>query len=113
VAILEIHGDHDEVVPYAGGHLFGRVDLPISPNVEGALTRWSRVNQCKGELGFRTAIDFISAIKGAETRVATYDRCLGAPIQLWSVAGGRHWLGLDLHSLEVIWSFLSGPTVGH
>jgi polyhydroxybutyrate depolymerase len=110
VAVLEVHGDRDTVVPYPGGHLFSRSELPITPSVEQALKPWATVNQCEGRLRSRHRRDLVTTAPGDETLVFSYDDCAGAPISLWKITGGQHWLGLDVRALDAIWRFLIAST---
>jgi|SRR5215472_9494493 len=106
VTVLEVHGDADNVVRYAGGRLF---DYPTfkRPEVEhmapfpGAretVEAWAKRDGCTGA----------PTKKGdpyqEETRFGT---CTGgAEVDLWTIHGAGHALTLDMAQMEHVWSFL-------
>lgn len=88
VAMLQVHGDDDQTILYAGGELFGRA----YPGAEATAAAWIEANGCEGELeATDDRVDIASTIDGDETRV---DRAAGCPaggaVELWTIEGGGH-----------------------
>jgi polyhydroxybutyrate depolymerase len=108
VAVLEIHGERDPIVPFEGGHLFGRAELPVSPSVRSGARTWARIDGCSGELEPRGNIDWLEALPGAETRVFRFSACSARPVELWEVLGGEHAMPIGRGALDRVWAFLSG-----
>jgi polyhydroxybutyrate depolymerase len=88
VALVELHGDKDDVVPYAGG------PAPLSdatlPSAETTVQRWATYNGCTGALRERGRLDLETAVDGAETKVEAYDGCPAGAAELWTAEGGPH-----------------------
>ena len=88
VAMLQIHGDDDQTILYAGGDLFGRA----YPSAEATTAAWMDANGCSGPLeASDERVDLVSFLDGDETRV---DRAVGCPeggaVELWTIEGGSH-----------------------
>lgn len=107
VAVLEIHGDRDSVVPFNGGRLFGNPSLPETPSVMTGLRSWADRNACDGQLLPTARLDLDSDLPGSETQVFNYRSCARAPVMLWKVEGGAHALGLGARSWDGIWGFIT------
>lgn len=90
VAVLEIHGTADEVVPYAGGAL-GDVAGAVKP-VHETLSNWVGFDHCSSVAETGTPLmDLIvdeDPTVGAETSVERWGGCRG--VELWTVHGGAH-----------------------
>lgn len=106
VAVLEIHGEQDQVVPIDGGHLFGRAGSPPSPPIVDGLTRWAKTNRCQGDLRLRQTVDLFEALAGEETAVSEFLLCQKSPVQFWRIAGGTHVLPVGGSALDAIWKFI-------
>jgi polyhydroxybutyrate depolymerase len=107
VAVVEVHGDRDVIVPYdgpeLGGHLPKRAKLPGSRATVGA---WAKHNGCSGSFGNGGEVDLEETIHGAETVIERYAACK-RPVELWTVRGGSHGLRFAADFGERLWSFLS------
>jgi polyhydroxybutyrate depolymerase len=84
VNILQIHGDLDSTVPFAGDEDF--------PGVENTLAQWAALNNCSDT---RTVLsdrhDLDRDVDGDDTRVETQDDCpTGGSVDLWVIEGGEH-----------------------
>src|SRR5262249_52501013 len=103
VAVLEIHGDVDTEVPYAGG-----ADLPSATET---VATWAQKNGCSGTLtdtGETKDLDFI--VDGNETSVSRYS-CTKGAAELWTMHGVGHLPNVRQPDWgEAIWSFLSAHT---
>lgn len=99
VALLQIHGDADPIVPYEGGHVLGRADLPAHPGSDETAARWADRNACSGHRDER--IEF----SGRPTSRRLYLGCR-APVERWKVEGGRHVIGTDRASVDRALAFL-------
>lgn len=106
-AVLEIHGDRDTIVPFDGGHLFGRPGLPRTPSVEAGFSAGARRAGCDGTPVTSESLDLITELHGSETEVRRLAAC-SPPRELWIVRGGGHVLPLGPRALEAIWGFLAG-----
>ncbi len=123
--ILTIHGDKDNIVPYAGGDVStGGGDMSFLSAAEVAAA-WARINQCAGT---EPSIEVLPPLDPADSsRVTRYTYPCDAknPVVFLSVGGGGHtWPGRDnwypafivgatsqqLDASESIWAFLSSHT---
>lgn len=88
VAVLDVHGDLDTTVSYAGG-AFGLG--PMYPGEFSTLAGWATRNHCTGSLADTgMSLDLEATIPGAETSTAAYTGCPEALVELWTIHGGSH-----------------------
>jgi polyhydroxybutyrate depolymerase len=82
VAILQVHGDHDDTVPYDGANL-----MPSAPT---SVATWATKNGCGADLAdTHKTLDLDTGIDGAETRVEAHT-CTKGAAELWTIQGGGH-----------------------
>ncbi|MGC4089226.1 MAG: alpha/beta fold hydrolase [Polyangiaceae bacterium] len=106
LALLEMHGDVDPIVPYAGGHLFGQASYPLVNSVQTGLKPWLQRAGCSERAAPSESLDLDPRINGAETEIQRREGC-SRPIELWTVHGAGHRLPLGPAALEAVWRFLS------
>jgi polyhydroxybutyrate depolymerase len=104
LAFLEIHGDADPIVHYAGGTVFDRTDVAPHGSAPDTAKYWAQRLGCAGELHDVTTLDLEPHIADRETNVQRYDDCRGA-VELWTVKGGGHYVALQPPALDAIWAF--------
>jgi polyhydroxybutyrate depolymerase len=105
LAFLEIHGDADPIVHYAGGTVFDRTDVTAHTSAPETAKFWAQHLTCTGELHDVQTLDLEPYVKADETTVQRYDGCRGA-VELWTVKGGGHYVALQPPALDAIWSFV-------
>jgi len=85
VSVLQIHGDLDATIPYAGV-------AGAYPSASDGVARWAERASC--DLGASEAgemLDLESALGGAETETLRYAAdCEGAEAELWTIRNGSH-----------------------
>ena len=82
VAVLQVHGDADEVVPYLG--------MGLMPSAIQSVGSWATKNGCAGTLADTgMTLDLDLNLTGAETGIARYD-CSAGAAELWTIHGGMH-----------------------
>lgn len=88
VAMLQVHGDQDDAVPYKGGSMAG---LSL-PSAEETTSGWAQKNGCQGmPTQLPNALDLEANIDGSETDVTRYTGCrAGGAAELWTIKGGGH-----------------------
>ena len=111
LSFLEIHGDADPVVHYAGGTVFDRTDVAPHASVPETAQYWAQHIGCKGELDDVETIDIEPYVAGSETQVQRYDDCRGA-VELWTVKGGAHYVALQPPAIEAMWRFVQAHPKG-
>jgi polyhydroxybutyrate depolymerase len=92
VAVLEIHGDKDKIVPYEGGLLGVEPKTAPVPSARAGALAWAARNGCHEPID-RTAgpFDFAADVEGSETTVERWAGCRGrADVELWTVRGAGH-----------------------
>jgi polyhydroxybutyrate depolymerase len=111
LSFLEIHGDADPVVHYAGGTVFDRTDVPPHTSAVGTAQYWARHLSCKPPLHDITTLDLEPYVADRETAVQRYDDCHGS-VELWTVRGGGHYVALQPPALEAMWAFVQDHPKG-
>jgi polyhydroxybutyrate depolymerase len=105
--VLQVHGDADPIVPYAGGHLFRSPSLPTHLSALETTRNWAGLLGCDPAPVARAPVDVEPALPGAETRVQSYRDCKAGKVELWTVVGGGHLVGFRSPAPAAIWAFLS------
>jgi polyhydroxybutyrate depolymerase len=112
LSFLEIHGDADPVVHYAGGNVFDRTDVAAHLSAPDTAKYWAQHLACSGEPRDSSPLDLEPHVPGRETTVQRYDDCHGT-VELWTVKGGGHYVALQPPALDAIWGFIqSHPKAG-
>jgi polyhydroxybutyrate depolymerase len=87
VAILQVHGDADAVIQYAGASNIGRA----YKGARDTVAAWATRNGCTGTLGATgQTLDLDTSLAGAETAVERYSTCARGAVELWTIRGGSH-----------------------
>jgi polyhydroxybutyrate depolymerase len=105
--VLEIHGDADPIVSYAGGHFLKMPSLPLHASVEKTMTDWASRLGCSDAPVAKEPIDIETRFAGKETRVSQYQGCKLGKLELWTVTGGDHYLAFHDPAPAAIWQFLT------
>jgi len=105
LAFVEIHGDADPVVHYAGGTVFDRTDVAPHASAPETAKYWAQQLSCSGELKADRTLDLEPYVADRETTVQSYAGCRGS-VELWSVKGGGHYVALQPPALEAMWSYV-------
>lgn len=83
VSVLQIHGDMDQTIAYAGSAAY--------PSAQGSVERWAHHDGCTGTLTSGAPFDFVGMLAGDDTTPASYGGCpAGTGVELWTIAGGSH-----------------------
>jgi polyhydroxybutyrate depolymerase len=108
VRVLQIHGDGDRVVLYAGGDNLLDRGGPTYPGAEASVQRWAAHNACKGARQAARLIDLDASLDGAETAVSSFAECPpGGDVQLWAIRRGTHVPAFSPESLRLVWEWLA------
>jgi polyhydroxybutyrate depolymerase len=113
VAVLQVQGDADAVVNYAGGML-----LPggaLFPGSRETIGDWATKNGCTGTLAATgQMLDLDTVLPGAETTVEAFVGCpTGSAAELWTIKGGSHVPAFQTNPAnmptwgELVWGWLS------
>lgn len=89
VAVLQVHGDQDNVVLFGGGGGVLGSGLAAYPAARTPLERWATHNGCADHRLPPERLDVSVATPGGETRVEQWAGC-GSPVELWTVEDGTH-----------------------
>ena len=103
LSVLQIHGDMDATVLYAGGTL----GAP-HPSAAESTSYFAALAGCDAALTDGGApLDLDSGLAGAETTVQTYANCsAGVDVELWTIIGGGHIPSLAPGFAEKLTDFL-------
>ena len=106
VSILEVHGDADQVIVYAGGS----TKEGTYPGALTTVATWAAKETCTGALaatGRTLSVD--GSTPAGSTVVQTYGGCpSGIDVQLWTMKGSGHIPGLQSPGWgDLVWGFLS------
>jgi polyhydroxybutyrate depolymerase len=104
VAVLQVHGTADAIIPFDGGATFG----PPFPAAEVTVGAWARLNGC-GAVPFTAVspdLDLEPTLPGDETKRTSASGCPpGGAVELWTMRGASHGptLSDDFASRLVAW----------
>lgn len=102
--ILEVHGDADPVVDYAGGQVLHKA-IPAHLGVVEGMKSWARRAGCSHDPKQDGApIDLDPDLPGAETHVSRFDCAAG--VRFFRVSGGTHNVAADPLAMKRILSDL-------
>ena len=104
--VLQIQGDADPIVTYAGGHLFRNGSLPQHASARKTVEDWAAALGCAKPARLLPAVDFEAQLKGPETQVERYEGCQRGSVELWTVVGGGHYIGFRAPAPDAIGGFL-------
>jgi polyhydroxybutyrate depolymerase len=105
--VLQIQGDADPIVTFAGGHLFRDPRLPQHISAEKTASDWARALGCNTAPLPLAPRNLEAALPGDETRVQSYPGCPAGKVELWTVRGGSHYIGFRSPAPGAVWDFLS------
>ncbi len=94
LSVLQIHGNRDQVIRYAGGPLKGPLGWtePV-PGAEASVLRWAERAGCDlGAAEELAPIDTDVFLEGAETAILRWrEGCAAGTVhELWTIRGGGH-----------------------
>lgn len=90
VSVLQLHGDADDTVHYAGGAPSPPL-LASYPSARDTVARWMQYDGCAGPLADTGArLNLVSNLPDGHTRVERAAGCPGAAVELWTIQGGVH-----------------------
>ena len=87
VHVLQIHGDEDDVIRYAGGCTGN-----CYPSAVDTVEIWAQYNGCSADSIEGTPLNLVNGISGDETSVIQYTKACdeNGSSELWTVEGGDH-----------------------
>jgi polyhydroxybutyrate depolymerase len=86
VAVLQVHGDMDEVINYDGGVS----EIGTYPSAKHTVATWAAKNKCTSDLKpTKQTLDLDAYAAGNETVVADYTGC-SADVELMTLQGSKH-----------------------
>ena len=105
VSILQVHGDLDGAILYAGGFSNG---VPY-PSANDTVSDWANLNGCTGSLvNSGLNIDIDQSLGGDETVVERFTGCpSNGEVELWTIVGGGHGPSFDDSWPDALWGFFS------
>jgi polyhydroxybutyrate depolymerase len=106
--VVELHGDADPIVPIAGGPLFADERYPAAIPAAQTVGDWAKRLGCGTKPNAAENVDVEANLAGSETAVSRFDGCARGAVELWTVRGGGHYVGLREPAYSAIWKFLSG-----
>jgi polyhydroxybutyrate depolymerase len=90
VAVLQVHGTSDRIIPYDGGKVMGQGPTVVSAHQ--AVADWVGFDRCGAEMDVPgPALDLAvneDPFVGAETTRERWSGCRG--VELWTIHGGSH-----------------------
>lgn len=107
VAVLQVHGTLDVVIPYLGGSPGIVPLLPAAPGAKETVRHWAAFNGCHpGLTDERMRMDLDWSLLGRETKVERHLLCEGGAAELWSIRGGSHIPAFRSRWADAVYDFL-------
>ena len=103
VSILQVHGDLDATIKYAGASIAGYG----YPGGAQTTKTWAAYNGCKAATSAGTKkLDLEATVNGAETAVVKHQGCpSGIGVELWTIKGGGHVPIFTANFASLTWGF--------
>jgi polyhydroxybutyrate depolymerase len=107
VAVVELHGEKDDVVRFEGGEI-DTLDVHAKyPSAKETVARWAAYDGCTGALEDAGLTLDLFTMTGQETRVSRYAGCARGAAELWTVKDGPHAPMMNAGFGKAIWSFFA------
>lgn len=106
VRVIQIHGDADTIVSYAGGRTLGAHDGPSHVSARQTVLDWAKRRTCDKSFARVDARDLVRELPGDETTRETISGC-GPLLELWTVAGGDHGAPITKAMMSAVFDALS------
>jgi polyhydroxybutyrate depolymerase len=107
VSVLQVHGDADTTIPYAGGTSPRLPEAVAFASAKDTIGAWGTYDRCSGVLTPAGKLDVTPDLPGAETDRARIAGCpTGLDVELWTVKGGEHNTQLSAAGRQAIGAFL-------
>jgi polyhydroxybutyrate depolymerase len=92
IAYLQVQGDADTTVPYAGGHPENVAVLPIAPGAIETTQDWAAKNNCNPKADTsEPQITLMTTSAGPDTTKLVYNKCeANGWAELWTIHLGSH-----------------------
>jgi polyhydroxybutyrate depolymerase len=92
VAYLQVQGDADMTVPYAGGHPLDLAAVPVAPGAIETTQDWAAKNMCDPHADTsQPQITLMTTSTGPDTTKLVYGKCeVGGWAELWTIHLGDH-----------------------
>jgi polyhydroxybutyrate depolymerase len=104
VSVLQVHGDADQTVAYAGG-VFAP-GAPAYPGAKATVAAWAVSNGCGAELApTNKKLDLDKTLAGEETKIEQH-ACTTGAAELWTILGGSHVPNFQSSWAELLYGFL-------
>ncbi len=104
VAVLQVHGDMDATVSYAGGTLV--VGAAAYLGAKEVVAAWATRNGCGASpLPSTETLDLDSSLAGAETTVERH-ACTTGAAELWTIKAGAHVPRFQATWAGLVWGFM-------
>jgi len=106
VAVLQVHGEADDVIAYGGGHPLKNPALPRHSSAPETVAGWAARNECTARAPAAVGtMDLEEKLPGEETKLGLYTGCKRA-VALWTVQGGNHYVNMHRKGQEAVYNFL-------
>jgi polyhydroxybutyrate depolymerase len=108
VAFLQVHGDADMTIPYAGGHPENVATFPVAPGAIETAQDWAKKNRCDIKADTSTPpFDIVADLDGKETTALKFKNCEGnGATELWTMHLGPHSPNFNASWAPMVFDFL-------
>lgn len=106
VALVELHGEKDDVVKWRGSENMPSALAAEYPSVEDTIGQWAKHNGCSGALVESGKVDLFT-MPGEETKVSRYGTCQRGALELWTIVDGPHAPLMNKGFGAAVWGFFA------
>ena len=103
VSVLQVHGDADRAVSYGGGRVLGLAGPAPHPSALDTVAAWAARDGCSGEAERHSGL---VVSERTATRTSFAGCRDGSAVELWTVLGGGHLIGMKRADIESAFAFL-------
>jgi polyhydroxybutyrate depolymerase len=98
--VIEVHGDADAAVPFDGGHVLSRKDVPAHLGALATVTSWAKKKGCDGAPELAGTLDLEANLPDAETERLNFS--CAKDVTLLKVRGAGHSLASSAAAIDVL-----------